>query len=530
MITTTRHWRRGLAVALLCLAAVPASADPRPDPPGARAIDAPIQLRAVRFVGHTRLSDDELQAIAAPFLGRPLRALDLEELRQRVTRAYVERGYVSSGAQFDDDALRDGTLTLRVVEGVIGRVRQTGLGRLSPDYLSVRLADPDEPLHLGRLQERFQLQLADPLFERLNARLLPDQVPGRSLLDIEVTRARPWQVALFAHNQGAPAVGSDIWGVDGSVRNLSGWGDRLALTLQRSGGSTGGELGWTIPVAASRTLAQLRVSRQRSSVVEEPLNDLDIASVVSSREATLSHPFVDEARQRWAAGLTHALRHNRTRLGGEPFSFVAGESTGTTRIETWRLFLEGTQRLGPAVVATRLTRGQGRNNVQPDPELPRVPAARYGLWQLQAQAQLPLADDALQLLLRAQAQRSRQALVPMEQMAIGGRQTVRGWRENSRVRDNAQAFSIELHWPLRRAEGGIGPTLTLVPFVDAGTAWNVGEAQQHLSSAGLGIQVSWSGIDAELFVGHPLNTRDPASRGNAQDHGIHFLLRWRPQP
>jgi hemolysin activation/secretion protein len=236
---------------------------------------------------------------------------------------------------------------------------------------------------------------------------------------------------------------------------------------------------------------------------------------------------VDEARQRWAAGLTHALRHNRTRLGGEPFSFVAGEPTGTTRIEAWRAFVDGAQRLGHAVLAARLTRVQGRSNLGPEPELPRVPASRYALWQLQAQGQLPLADDGVQLLLRAQAQRSRQPLVPLEQMAIGGRHTVRGYRENTRVRDNAQAFSVELHWPLRRADGA-GLALTLIPFVDAGSAWNRGEPAQRLSSAGLGLQASWGGLDAELFVGHALDTRDTTARGNAQDHGIHFLLRWRP--
>lgn len=522
-----RHVPWVIAGLLVAALALPAWADALPPLPSLIDAAPPVTLRAVRFVGHTQLSDTELQAVAAPFLQRPLRALDLEELRQRVTRAYVDRGYVNSGAELATDALAGDTLTLRIVEGVIARVRQSGLGRLSESYLATRLVTPGEPLNLGRLQERFQLQLADPLFERLNARVLPGDGPGRALLDVEVTRARPWQMSLFAHNHVAPAVGSDAFGVDGTLRNLSGWGDRLSATLLRSGGSLGGDLSWALPIAASRTLATVRLARTRSSVVEEPLADLDIDSVVATREATLAQPLVDEARQRVVVGLAHSLRRNRTQLAGEPFSFVAGEATGTTRVEAWRAFGEATLRVDRHVLAAQLSRLVGRNNLVADDELPRVPPARYRLWQAQAQAALALGTDGQQLLLRGQLQRSRDALVPLEQMAVGGRYTVRGWRENRLVRDNAQVLSAELHWPLWRDDGAAA-WLTLAPFVDAGGAWNRGQAHERLSSAGIGLLAGWQGLEAELFVARRLSGRDPDTRGNWQDHGIHLLLRWRP--
>lgn len=515
---------RGYAAALLCWLGCAAAAQAQTPPPAAT-----LQLREVRFSGHTRLSDAELQAIAAPFVGTPLRALDVEELRQRVTRAYVERGHVNSGALLVDDSAPGGVLELRIVEGVVDTVRQTGQGRLSETYLASRLAPPGEVLHLPTLQERFQLLLADPLFTRLQGRLLPGDAPGRALLDVAVTRARPWQLALFAHNHIAPAVGSDTVGVEGTLRNLSGWGDRLGLSLQRSGGSTGGELGWQLPlepIAAGRTSLGLRLANQRSSVVEEPLAALDIDSRVAARDATLAHLWVDDARQRWSSGLTHTLRRNRTRLAGEPYSFVPAEPTGTLRTESWRLHTEGTLRLGRPVLALRLGLVQGRSNVGTDAEITRVPAARYRLWQAQGQLAWPLGDDGVQLQLRAQAQRSRQVLVPLEQMAVGGRHTVRGWRENTRVRDNAQVASVELHWPLWRSADAA--TLTLVPFADAGSAWNRGERHETLSSAGLGLLLAWQGLEAELFAARRLHGPHTDTRGNWQDHGIHLLLRWRP--
>ena len=151
-MTLRRSGRRppGLRVVLaaLCLVvhAAPAAAQgagaafelPPVAGTGPAGADDGIVIRRLRVEGHTRLSTAEIEAVAAPFLGRPLRPLDLEELRQRVTRAYVERGYVNSGALLADDTVAGDTLTLRIVEGVVARVHQRGLQGLSERYLPAR--------------------------------------------------------------------------------------------------------------------------------------------------------------------------------------------------------------------------------------------------------------------------------------------------------------------------------------------------------------------------------------------------------
>lgn len=488
---------------------------------------APVTLSAVRFEGARAIPEAELAVLAAPFLNRPLRPLDLEELRQRITRAYVDRGFVNSGAVLPDDALQGGTLTLRIVEGRITRLRQTGLQGLGETYLAARLLRADEVLQVQRLQERFQLQLADPLFARINARLLPDDGPGRSVLDLEVTRARPWQLALFAHNHVAPAVGSAQAGVEGSLRNLLGWGDALAATVARGEGSSNWDAAWQLPLGGTRTLLGLRLARGASSVIEEPVAVLDVDSVVATREATLSHPLIDEPRRRWLLGVAHARRSNRTTLGGEPFSFVTGEATGVTRIESWRLFQELTLRLDRHVVALRASVVEGRNNLVAETVLPQQPDRRYRLWQLQGQAALALGADGQQLVLRGQLQRSPDRLVPLEQLAVGGRHTVRGYRENQLVRDNGWAVGAEWHWPLWRDEARRA-SLTLLPFADAGQAWNRGDAKARLASLGLGLNWTWADLEGELHVARRLERRQPDTHGDLQDRGIHLLLRYRP--
>jgi hemolysin activation/secretion protein len=521
---------RAAAAVLLCTAAFAAplaaqTADP-PLPPVPA--EASLQVQRVRFEGLRSLPAAELEALAAPFLNRPLRALELEELRQRITRALIERGFVNSGALLAEPAVdAEGTLTLRIVEGRITRLRAQGLERLDEAYLSSRLLRADEPFNLNALQERFQLLLADPLFERLNARLLPDEGLGRAVLDIDVTRARPWSLSLFANNQLAPAVGSAAAGVEGSIRNITGWGDALAATAYASRGNLSHDASWALPLFARSTVATLRLARTHASVVEEQFQGLDIDSLVGVREFGISQPLIDSARRRLTVALTHSLRHNATTIGGEPYSAVPEEPTGSTRTEAWRLQPELTLRLDRHVLALRATLLKGRNNLPADALLPDTPPRRYTLWQLQGQAALAMSDDGRQWLLRAQMQHSPDRLVPLEQMAIGGRHTVRGYRENTLVRDNAWAASVEYHQPVWRSDERRA-ALKLVPFVDAGQAWNHDEAHRKLASAGLGLVLNWAELEAEIFYGRRLERRPIDTRGDLQDHGIHLALRVRP--
>ncbi len=484
-----------------------------------------LLISRVEFVGRQSLPEADLQALAAPFLNRPLRLLDVEELRQRVTRAYVDRGYVNSGALLPEQALQSGTLRLTIIEGRITQTRFQGLDGLNPNYLRSRLLRPDEPLALPQLQQRFATLLDDPMIERMNARLLPGQALGESTLDVELTRARPWRLALFANNQGAPAVGSAVAGAELQLFNLSSWGDQLAATLSRSGGSTQYDLGWTLPLAASRSTVQLRAARSHSSVIEEPLSTLDLGSRVDTQEISFNHPVLDNATQRLSLGLSYARRDNRTTLDGEPFSFVAGEASGTTRVRAWRFFQDATLRLDRHVLALRSTFVFGRNNLPAETLVHGQPSTQYRLWVGQAQGALALGDGGALLVLRGLLQYSRDALVPLEQISIGGRYTVRGYRENTLVRDRGWATSAELHWPLAT---GSTPRrrLWLLPFVDAGSAHNQGGKSQRLASAGLGLRAQFDNIDAEIYVARRLERRPVDTRGDLQDHGIHLSVRW----
>lgn len=523
----------GIALLLAAAGADALAADPVFElPKRAQAADvAPAAVaRQVRFHGNTVLPTSELDRVAAPFLARPLDQAAREQLRIAVTEHYVAAGYVNSGAVLG--AQEGDVLTMEIVEGRLSAMRVLGMNGLRDEYLLERLAgEPGAPFNMEQLRARFALVLSDPLFERLNARLMPGAKPGEAILDVDVTRARPYEVSAYVNNYRPPSIGANAIGLKGVIRNLTGWGDALELGVQ---GAVSGErsprssLAWSMPVSRATSLT-LQWEHGQSSVIEEPLRVLDIESVLDSKEIGVRHVLHESLARKFAIGLAAGERTNRTTLAGEPFSFTPGEPDGETRVRALRFWQEAVLRAPRQVLALRSTFSATRNNTQEIAGLPPggapQPARRALLWQGQGQFARQLLPIGAQLVVRASVQWTGRTLVALDRVAIGGVGTVRGYRENQLIRDRSAVLNVEFDYPLAVK----GMTWSLVPFIDAGHGSNVGESGTSIASAGLATRLRWKGLALDLAFGKALQR--PAALGprghGSQDHGVHAQLSYR---
>lgn len=145
-----------------------------------------------------------------------------------------------------------------------------------------------------------------------------------------------------------------------------------------------------------------------------------------------------------------------------------------------------------------------------------------------------MGKSAGQFIFRADMQHANRSLLPMEKFAVGGAESVRGYRENRMVRDHGWASSIEYRHPVARLPlpglTGTNPedgTLSLAGFLDAGRAWDAiasGTPEKTLYSVGTGLR--WDaggGLYAYLYRGIAL-TRVEKYTHDLQDSGIHFRV------
>ena len=471
-----------------------------------------------------------MRTLAAPFAGRLVSIADLEELRQRLTRHYIDHGYVNSGAIVPPNPLRDGVFRYRIVEGRLDAVRLRGQGWLRDGYIRNRLLrDAEEPLRIDRLEEHFQLLLTDPLIERMNGRLLPGTEPGHGILDLTVTRARPYQFSLYGNNYRPPSIGAEAVGASGWVRNLTGLGDFLNLSFAISEGATRYFGNWNIPVGDYSTQVYFQFDEGNSSVVEEPLNAIDIDSRVHNLEGGITQSILESLQHKLTLGVSFAVRENETFLLGEPYSFVRGLESGRNQATVVRFHQDYIERWESRALALRSTFSLGIDALGATPERDKNdPDSQFFAWLGQVQYVHRVLDNGAQVVFRGNVQLSNEPLLPLEQLAVGGVGSVHGYRENQLVRDQGFSGGIEFRYPLF---GDPGPNsrhrLVLIPFMDYGEAWNHGPGEQsaYLHSVGIGFEWTFHRLQTDFFWGYPIKSPAQKRHENLQDDGIHFQVR-----
>ncbi len=105
---------------------------------------------------------------------------------------------------------------------------------------------------------------------------------------------------------------------------------------------------------------------------------------------------------------------------------------------------------------------------------------------------------------------------------------MRGYRENTLVRDDAFLYSIEPRLPLWTSKEKYD-ILQFAPFVDVGRAWSAKGTTappETLASIGAGLRLNiLNRANANIYWGQQLN-HFHTGNGNLQDHGIHIQFVW----
>ena len=479
-----------------------------------------IALQTIVFEGNTAVSDLELHKLSLPYLNRPLRYSDLEQLRIEITRAYTDRGYINSGAVLPEQKVQNGQLVYRLIEGRLDNIEVTGSGRLKTQYVTSRLRSAMVgPFNSEKLTQAFQLLLNDPVIERMDGQLVPMPDSKSTSLKLNVTPAEPWKFDLTLDNHGSPSVGTEQLTLAGTYLNLTGYGDTVGLSLNGSPGRYGLSATYSIPLNSRDTRLAFDLGTSNSAVIEAPLDDIDIESNSASFGLSLSHPLRRTLTGSVRFGVDLTVRNSSNSLLDQPFSFSPGEENGESRVAAIRIWQNFTRRTEDQVIALRSSFNFGIDAFGSTIHEDDRPDSEFFAWLAQAQFVRSFHEGDSQLLMRVDAQLTDDTLLPLERFALGGAVSVRGYRKNQLVRDQATFASLEYRYKLHHS-----PTYgswQFAPFLDYGSAR--GEAgTETLFSAGAGLLWSNTRYNAELYVGRAIDEVNTSSDDNPQDDGVHF--------
>ena len=503
-----------------------------------------VFVHDVHVVGNTVFSEAQIDEVTAPYKNRTLMTEDLERLRLALTLLYINHGYLTSGAIIPDQTVSLNVITVQIIEGKLTRIDVEGNRWFADSYLHDRIElGARTPVTLNPLQEQLQFLQQDKRIERVNAELRPGDRQGESSLNVRVADRNPFHASMEVNNYQTPLVG-EIRGIGTLTHdNLTGHGDPLSISYGQSSGAIPIVYGsYELPLNRYGTSFSPYYRRYDFKLIEQPFTPLDIKTNTEIIGMTLRHPIYKTVTDEVALSITGEHLFTQSFLfngtpAEMPLNIFPGFQNGAATVSALRFAQDWTRRTIDTVLALRSRFSVGLNvlgaTINPNPD---TPDGRFFSWLGQAQAIKQFGENLLgmQLLGRMDLQLTNSPLFPLEQVALGGRYTVRGYREVSILRDNMFIASLESRFPLVRWASG-EPMVQLAPFVDVGHGWSLGENRPSaitpnpnlpdtLASVGAGLRWSILPKDRavfEIYWGYKLNPV-PKINNSIQDQGVHL--------
>lgn len=489
-----------------------------------------VFIKEIRVIGSTAFTKEELDQVIAPFVNRESTTEDLQKIRQALTLLYVNKGYINSGAVLPDQTVADGIVTIQIIEGKLTDVEIKGTKHFLPFYLEDRIRlSAGTPLNIHRLRERLQLLLQDQRLKRVNAELKPGLRPGQSVLLLNVEEASPYKMWTEFNNFLSPTVGAERGLATVAHQNLIGVGDVFTLTYGRSDGLDAQvETSYAIPLTPWDTTFLVQFRNNDFAIVEAPFDTLNLESESEVLHFSIRQPLYRTLQQELAVSIGLERLRSQIFLSGIGTNiFTPGaKGNGEAVVTALRFVQEWVNRQRQDVMALRSQFSWGIDAFGSTNNGSNLPDTQFFSWLGQAQWAHRFDPVGVQLISRMVLQYANDQLFSLEQFAVGGRYSVRGYRENQVVRDNAFLYSVEARIPF--LPGMLGPVaLHFAPFLDVGRAWvakGITPTPDTLASIGLGLRASLAQrAHFNIYWGLPLN-HVPTTGGDIQDSGIHMQL------
>lgn len=500
----------------------PSTAPTLPVPEGAE--DIHFVLKGMQISGATVFSDSQLAESYAPYLNQDITLAAVYKIADAITARYREAGYFLSLAYLPDQSSGEGIITLKIVEGYIGKVelpeamKNHGVVQAYIDRLTMQ-----RPISAQAL-ESFLLRLNDLPGYGVSGTIstLEDSADGAVKLTLEAT-GKTGTGSIVFDNFSSRYLGPN---------ELAATYSKSLIPLQQStiSGLTSmpmdevnyAALSHAIAIAPDITLGVAgEFTRARPGYT---LQSFEIESRSTFLGLSLDYQWVRQRQKNLSLHLSLGGRNTDSDLLGTPLT--------RDRIRTLRLganYNAADNWRGRTFIGFKLTQGidgfgssdKGDQNLSRAQAKPDFTKAEFSVARLQ-----DIHDD-WSLLAAVSGQIASGPLFSAEEFGYGGQRFGRAFDASEITGDAGIAGSLELRY------GGWQDwkPVSLSPFLfyDIGTVWNKDIAQvkrESGASAGFGVRAATDfGLSGDFGLAWPLARHIAAPIYGQDKSGPRILLR-----
>jgi hemolysin activation/secretion protein len=447
-------------------------------------------LRKVVFDKSKFITEEELQAIAAKYVGKRVDIAALQNLVADVNAVYAQRGIVTAIATLPPQKADKGVIKVKLTEGRLQKSSLIGNKQISEIYIRSSVDPPvGEVLDVPRLN-RDVVRFNRTNDVQLRALLQPGTDFGLTDLQLAVTEPPVNTLQLFIDNQGVQTTGKNEGGIYFKRYGLFGIDDRLTFYGVKSEGNLNGDVAFNMPFNPWGGRIGASYTQGRIKIIQGQFASLDVTGRSNQIAVNVSQPFwVDET---WLLQATGAYAYGNSEsdfsavpvtndryskdTGGLSISAV-GTNYNVSLLPVYNSINWHDKILGGERSFNTFS-GSGNGALQ----LPgHFSLITLGGWQY-----------------------TWEELLPGDQLfTIGGPTTVRGYPTNTASGDSGYYFNLEMHRNMSELVKG----LDIYVFTDSGAVFSTAPRVTQLDSSGVGL--SWTPylpLSLEASIGVPWRT------------------------
>ncbi|WP_232417804.1 ShlB/FhaC/HecB family hemolysin secretion/activation protein [Methyloversatilis thermotolerans] len=479
----------------------------KPAAPAAR-----FMLRRIDFTASEVLTESTLRELAATLEGREVSLADVQALVDRINALYREKGVPTAQAVLPPQEVADGAITIKLVEGRIGKVTVDGNATTSTDFILARVGQqPGQLADVGALERGLQ-RFNRTQDVQLRAELKPGARFAETDVAVSASEPKRHEMRLFTDTSGSQATGVYRVGLFYQNRSLLGFRDSLGVTLTGADGHEGRAISYSFPLGTLGTRLSLSWFNDHTRIVNGPFTALRIRGESTAYTAQLRHPLL--------IGSDHQLDLLVGAKTRKTESWTFGTKFQSTDIDDMSLGVDGQWWERDRIWNASLNWSHGKAKPIDD-----IVTTSFSVWRGAVRRVQELAPGWSVHNSFTFQYTGDDNLTSSEQFLIGGEGSVRGYQTALFSGDKGLTASVELHHPLPQPPE-IPMRTSGFLFLDYGATkpFRPNESTRGtdtLASYGWGVNANINErVQARLTFGLPIRDRiqDP------RDYYVHFQL------
>ena len=466
-------------------------------------------LNEIHFTGNHVFSNEDLQEIFKPLVHQQVTLAQVEDLLKSITQKYRKEGYFLSHAIFPPQTIKDGKITIQIVEGFISQINIQDFSEKQTAHLK-KYADAlmaKKPLKYSDL-ERTLLLINDIVGFDVQSIVSPDPTTPQASIITLIGKHTPVKGTLSFDNYGTRYIGPNKVTATTSFNSLLVPGGTLALRYTTA--------------THNKELQFFEASHNQALGTEGTHWKLGASHTDTRPQFTLSQSQVKGTSQNVFTNISHPFirSHQETLLSNFSFNYanVSSSSFGTNlyndeiRSATLGGIYEKFSWGGTNVFNINVSQGL---NILGAPK--QGPKSRLDAKSNFRKFDLSLSrnqffDDTFSLFVMGTSQYTKSSLFASEGFIFGGPNLGRGYDAAQFLGDRGLAGKAEFRINTT-PDPDIFQKVQYYAFYDAGATWTLNKpasgGRQSGASTGLGIRsVITPHFNFDVFVAKPLTTKN----------------------